>query len=115
MFYARTGHLSPTASAVVPAGKGAGGVLVVERHWAQVGGTTVCIRRIAARQIADATEGMLLTPKKIARLEAPLTVDNFEGISVRRGVGGAALVYLISDDNFNPLQETLLMLFRLDD
>lgn len=114
MFYTRTGPFSPTGAAVLPAGKGAGDVLVVERHWSLVAGTTVHIGRIAARNLAVATAGTRLAPEKIAHLAAPMTVDNFEGIAVRRGPGGAALVYLISDDNFNPLQETLLMLFRLD-
>ncbi|MEE2761321.1 MAG: esterase-like activity of phytase family protein [Pseudomonadota bacterium] len=114
LFYARTGQFSPSASAVVPAGKGVGDVLVVERHWSMMAGTTVRIWRIAARQIAGASVGTHLSPKQIARLAAPMTVDNFEGISVRRGRGGAVLVYIISDDNFSPLQQTLLMLFRLD-
>jgi hypothetical protein len=114
MQYARTGKLSPAGAATVPAGKGEGDVLVIERHWSLLAGTRVRIARLKANELAKAGPGANLRAREIARLEAPLTVDNFEGIATRRGPGGALLVYLISDDNFNPLQETLLLLFRLD-
>ena len=42
-----------------------------------------------------------------------MTVDNFEGIDVRKGPAGEIFIYLISDDNFNPEQRTLLMMFEL--
>lgn len=114
LHYVRTGKLSPAGAATVPAGKGAGDVLVIERHWSLLAGTRVRIARLGANALAKAEPGAMLHPRQIARLEAPLTVDNFEGIAIWRGPGGAAYVYLISDDNFNPLQETLLLLFRLD-
>ena len=49
---------------------------------------------------------------EIARLAPPLTVDNMEGIALRRA-GGRTFVYLVSDDNFSPLQRTLLLKFEL--
>ena len=113
--YARTGKLSPVGAATVPPGAGAGDVLVIERHWSLLAGTRVRIARLGAAHLARAAaSGAMLVAEEIARLEAPLTTDNFEGIAVRRAADGTTLVYLISDDNFNPLQETLLMLFRLD-
>ncbi len=36
-----------------------------------------------------------------------------EGIAAVRGADGGALIYLVSDDNFNPLQNTILLMFRL--
>ncbi|MBT3886188.1 MAG: esterase-like activity of phytase family protein [Rhodospirillaceae bacterium] len=114
MHYARTGKLSPSGAATVPAGKGEGDVLVIERHWSLLVGTRVRIAHLGANDLAKAGPGTMLRAREIARLEAPLIVDNFEGIAIRRGPGGAAYVYLISDDNFNPLQETLLLMFRLD-
>lgn len=115
MHYARTGKLSPAGAATVPTGKdGEGDVLVIERHWSLLAGTRVRIARLGANELAKAGPDAMLRPREIARLEAPLIVDNFEGIAIRRGPGGAAYVYLISDDNFNPLQETLLLMFRLD-
>ena len=48
----------------------------------------------------------------IARLAPPLTVDNMEGIAIRRE-GGRTFVYLISDDNQSKVQRTLLLKFEL--
>jgi hypothetical protein len=63
-----------------------------------------------------------LETREIARLEPPLTLDNFEGMEVRRDARGRTLVYLLSDDNNcakRPgatragLQRTLLLQFTL--
>jgi hypothetical protein len=39
------------------------------------------------------------------------TVDNFEGVSVIAGPDGSWRIYLLSDDNFNAKQRTLLLAF----
>ena len=57
--------------------------------------------------------GAVLEGRELARLHLPLNIDNMEGLALRQGGAGETLVYLISDDNFNPLQRTLLMLFAL--
>jgi hypothetical protein len=44
-------------------------------------------------------------------LAAPLTVDNFEGLTSMPAAGGRRRFYLISDDNNRPSQRTLLMAF----
>ena len=44
-------------------------------------------------------------------LVPPMTVDNFEGVAVVAKPGGGWRIYLLSDDNFNPTQRTLLMAF----
>jgi hypothetical protein len=36
-------------------------------------------------------------------------------VAARRDARGRTLVYLLSDDNFNFLQRTLLLLFELED
>ncbi|MBV7255266.1 esterase-like activity of phytase family protein [Pacificimonas sp. WHA3] len=48
----------------------------------------------------------------LAELRPPLSVDNMEGIAVRRQ-RGRTFIYIVSDDNFSPLQRTLLMKFEL--
>ncbi|MVZ96672.1 esterase-like activity of phytase family protein [Sphingorhabdus sp. IMCC26285] len=50
----------------------------------------------------------------IATLSAPLLVDNMEGIAVKQ-VGKDTIIWLISDSNFNILQRTILMKFRLSE
>ena len=42
---------------------------------------------------------------------APATVDNFEGIAAVRRPDGGVRLYVLSDDNFNASQRTLLMAF----
>ena len=66
--------------------------------------------RVSRRQIAP---GRVVAGREIARLRAPMTVDNFEGIAARPASAGETLVYLLSDNNFNPLQRTLLLMFSL--
>ncbi|MCC7268273.1 MAG: esterase-like activity of phytase family protein [Caulobacteraceae bacterium] len=44
-------------------------------------------------------------------LSRPLTVDNFEGAAIVPGPAGALRVYLLSDDNFQSSQRTLLLAF----
>ena len=40
-------------------------------------------------------------------------IDNMEGLSVHRAPDGALVLTLISDDNFSPLQRTVLLQFTL--
>jgi hypothetical protein len=56
--------------------------------------------------------GGLIEGEEIAHLQRPMTVDNLEAVSVGRE-GGRTIVWLASDDNFNPLQRSLLLKFAL--
>jgi hypothetical protein len=96
----------PTALALLPGGD----VLVLERRFTVVAGPGARLVRVARAAIAP---GAAVSGRELGRLEAPLTVDNFEGLAVRRDAHGRTLIYLVSDDNFNPVQRTLLMQFRL--
>ncbi len=50
--------------------------------------------------------------RELARLQPPLTLDNMEGLALRRD-GARVFVYIVSDDNLSSLQRTLLMKFEL--
>lgn len=50
--------------------------------------------------------------RTIARWQPPLTLDNMEGLARRRD-GDRTFLYLVSDDNLNSLQRTLLLKFEL--
>ncbi len=100
--------LRPTGAATLPGCD----VIFVERSFSILAGLDIRISRVAASAIRAGAD---LAPKEIARLSMPLTIDNFEGISARRDGAGDTLIYLLSDDNFSPLQRTLLFMFRLDD
>jgi hypothetical protein len=63
----------------------------------------------AASLVADAVR----QPRELAILGSPLSVDNFEAVAARRAPDGSTLVYVLSDDNQQPFQRTLLLQFRL--
>ena len=96
----------PTDAATLPNGD----VLVLSRHYSVLGGARARLDRVSAEAIGG---GATLRGTLVARFQHPLTVDNFEGVAAVRGEDGATLVYILSDDNFNFLQRTLLLLFRL--
>ena len=50
--------------------------------------------------------------RQIADFHRPINVDNMEALSVTREQG-RTIVWIASDDNYNPLQRTLLMKFAL--
>lgn len=79
----------------------AGGWFVVQRYYRPPVDTRARVRRMAA----DGTLGPVLIELKL-----PGTTDNFEGIAAVPGHRGARL-YLLSDDNANPVQRTLLLAF----
>ncbi|HEY7687067.1 MAG TPA: esterase-like activity of phytase family protein [Dongiaceae bacterium] len=49
----------------------------------------------------------------LAVLRLPLSVDNFEAIATRPAADGGRYIYILSDNNQNPQQRTLLLQFRL--
>jgi hypothetical protein len=58
--------------------------------------------------------GKLLTGKEIARLGAPVLTDNFEALAVEQQKR-RTIIWLASDDNFWPLQQSYLLKFSLKD
>ena len=98
----------PTSAALLPGGD----VLVLERRFTLFGGLAIRLARLDAGRIKP---GARLTGVELALFRPPLAVDNMEGLAVRPGGVGEALVYLMSDDNFNPLQRTLLLHFALEE
>lgn len=49
-----------------------------------------------------------------ARIDKSLPLDNFEGVALERTKEGVLRVWLISDDNFNFAQQTLLVVFDVE-
>ncbi len=89
-----------------------GDVLVLERGVSFFGGFSIGLRRIKSRSIQpDAT----LNGTELAQLQLPLRVANFEAVAVRQDAQGRSLVYLLSDNNYGVLLETLLLLFRIEE
>jgi len=104
--YATIANYKPTALALLPDGSFA----TLERAFDVVRGVRVRVMRFDTAQV---TPGATVKPEELARLASPYAVDNLEGLASTRGSAGETLLWLISDDNFNPLQRNILMLFEL--
>lgn len=102
------GALRPSDGAALPRGD----VLIVERAYnPERGIVSVRVREIPHSAIRP---GAALGGRLVAEFAPPLTLDNYEGIAVRRGEGGETRVLLASDDNLNHEQQrTLLLEFAL--
>ncbi|NIO07671.1 MAG: hypothetical protein GTO40_06550 [Deltaproteobacteria bacterium] len=87
-----------------------GDIVLLERRYNLLRGAIVRVRQLPARSIRP---GASLKGSEIALLEPPFEVDNFEGLAVRSHSKAGTLLYMISDDNYSPLQRTLLLQFRL--
>lgn len=94
----------PTAMAALPDGR----VLILVRRllW------PVPARFSARLLIADPRDirpGQVWEGREVARFAAPVPVDNYEGLAVRREPGGHISVWIISDDNNALSQRTILL------
>ncbi|HEY0412069.1 MAG TPA: esterase-like activity of phytase family protein [Allosphingosinicella sp.] len=92
-----------TDAALLPDGR----VLVLNRRFRLLEGIT------AKLALLRRGGGGILTAEELADFRPPLTVDNMEALSVTREAG-RTIVWIASDDNYNPLQRTLLMKFALE-
>jgi hypothetical protein len=88
---------------------GGGDLVVLERKFGWTTGLFVRIRRIP---IAELRPGALVDGPILFEADLGQQIDNLEGISAHRSDGETVLT-LISDDNFSPLQRTLLLQFKL--
>lgn len=89
-----------------------GDILTLERRFSVAGGAGYQMRLIDHTTLE---RGAVLDGPVVANAGAPLTVDNMEGLDIRTDARGHVVVYIISDDNYNPLQRTILLSFRLLD
>ncbi len=104
--YHRPEGFGPSGATRLPGGD----VLVLERKKLRSSGFIVRLVRLSP---SDLGRGANLRGHELARLEAPLTVENFEGVAARKGPGGETLIYLLSDDDLTKHRRTLLVMFEL--
>jgi len=94
-----------TDAALLPDGR----ILIVNRRWRLLEGLSAKLSLLRGRL----APGAVLHSEEVADFHRPVTFDNMEGLSVTRE-GGRTIVWLTSDDNYSPLQRTLLMKFALE-
>lgn len=70
--------------------------------------------RILVADPASIRPGTAWQAREVAKLEAPLPTDNFEGLAVEPRTDGRVTVWLISDKNAAATQRTLLLKLLLD-
>ncbi|TMJ17473.1 MAG: esterase-like activity of phytase family protein [Alphaproteobacteria bacterium] len=103
--YVRVPGYRITDAALLPDGR----LLLLNRRFALFEGVS------AVLSVADLTglrAGGTIEGREIATLRPPLTVDNMEALSVTVE-NGRTILWIASDDNFFPLQQTLLLKFAL--
>jgi hypothetical protein len=104
--YATIPDFRPTAITLLPDGSFA----TLERAFDMVRGVRCRVMRFDAAQLAP---NGTVRAEELARLASPYAVDNLEGMAATQGARGETLLWLMSDDNFNPLQRNILLLFEL--
>ncbi|HEU4341084.1 MAG TPA: esterase-like activity of phytase family protein [Candidatus Binatia bacterium] len=87
-----------------------GDVIVVERRYVPFGTLSARLKLIRGNTIQPAAK---LAGEELMRLEPPLHVDNFEAVAIHEDPLQGTTIYIVSDDNYNLFQRTLLLQFRL--
>ncbi|WP_421860257.1 esterase-like activity of phytase family protein [Parvibaculum sp.] len=98
---------SPTDMAKLPNGD----LLLLERRYSPLGGVGMQMRLIRSDALKP---GEVIDGEVLVDVGQRYSIDNMEGLAIREDEKGNLYVYVISDDNFNPLQRTLLLMFKLD-
>jgi hypothetical protein len=104
--YQQSEGFSPTDLAT----SATGDIYVLERRYELIRGPGA---RILEFPRLDVESGLLSNGRELLRLEPPLTLDNFEGLTTHKDNGSEEVFYLLSDNNFSTLQRTLLLQFRM--
>ena len=84
-------------------------VLILERGYTAARGVGA---RLMLLDVRTVKAGAHLQPLPLIELDAPIPLDNFEGLAARRTLSGKLLLYLLSDNNYSPHQRTLLLMFE---
>lgn len=87
-----------------------GRLYLLRRDWSIIAGVSIRIERYRLDPSGFPRPG---TREVLAAFENASGIDNMEGIAVWELPGGGVRLAIVSDDNFNLLQRTLLMLFEV--
>ena len=107
VYVKKNGSFKPTDMASLPDGN----ILLLERSFSPLRGASA---RISVIKYEDLKPNSVILPFTLDTLKPPMVVDNFEGISFLKLNDGGYYIFILSDDNFNFLQKTLLYQFYWD-
>jgi hypothetical protein len=102
----RTDDFDVSDCAITPGGK----LLILERRFSWTSGIAMRIRSVP---LASIKPGATIDGPELITADMGSQIDNMEGLSVHRASDGALVLTLISDDNFAPIQRTVLLQFTL--
>lgn len=102
----RTDDFDVSDCALTPNGK----LLILERRLSWTSGFAMRIRSVP---LAALKPGATVDGPELIVADMGHQIDNMEGLSVHRAPDGKLVLTLISDDNFLPLQRTVLLQFTL--
>ena len=88
-----------------------GDLLLIERRFSVARGVAMRIRRVP---LAAIQEGAVVNGAPLVEADLAYQIDNMEGIGIHRNAQGETVLTLVSDDNFSPIQRSLLLQFTLE-
>jgi hypothetical protein len=89
-----------------------GDLLLLERYYSVLEGLFIRIRRIAKAEIVP---GAVVDGQELLYVNNRCEIDNQEALDVHLNSAGEIILTLLSDDNYSPIQRTLLLQFALKD
>lgn len=104
----RTDDFDISDCAIAPQGD----LLLLERRFSWRRGVAIRMRRIPLSSIRP---GAVIEGRIVIEADLGYQIDNMEGLGVHRAANGDIVLTMVSDDNFSPLQRTLLLQFTLMD
>ncbi|HEV2000869.1 MAG TPA: esterase-like activity of phytase family protein [Xanthobacteraceae bacterium] len=88
-----------------------GELLVLERRFGFLSGAGMRIRAIPLGEIKP---GALIVGRALIEADLGYEIDNMEGISLHKNAAGETIITIVSDDNFSPIQRTILLQFAFN-
>lgn len=104
----RTENYDISDAVLLPSGE----LLILERKFSWLAGVNIRIRSVPLKSIAP---GAVVDGPAIFHADLGNEVDNMEGIDAHVTADGETVLTMVSDDNFSPLQRTLLLQFTMVD
>jgi hypothetical protein len=87
-----------------------GGFIALERFYAPIIGARAKIAYFPASAL-DSDADVIPDVQELATLAPPMAIDNFEGVATALMPDGTTRIYVVSDDNYNRRQRTILYAF----
>ncbi|MBL4758562.1 MAG: esterase-like activity of phytase family protein [Rhizobiales bacterium] len=106
LIFARIDAFDITALTILPDGR----LIILERSFSFLFGPAMRLRLVEPTELRA---GRLITGRELLRAENREAIDNMEGLANHLSASGETILTLVSDNNFNDFQRTLILQFAL--